>query len=64
MSVILIFAIFVVVGDALAIGISSIVERFSNTASLFVFLGLFILVFWVAWICAVRVTERYLSRQT
>jgi hypothetical protein len=42
MSVIAIFALFVVVGDALAIGISSIVERFSDTASLFVFLALFI----------------------
>jgi hypothetical protein len=64
MSVILIFALFVVVGDALAIGLSSIVERFSETASLFVFLALFILVFWIAWICAVRVAERYLARQT
>ena len=64
MSVILIFAIFVVAGDALAIGISSIVERFSETASLFVFLGLFILVFWIAWVCAVRVAERFSTRQT
>ena len=64
MSVILVFALFVVVGDAIAIGISSIVERFSETASLFVFLALFILVFWIAWICAVRVAERYLARQT
>jgi len=64
MSVIAIFALFVVVGDALAIGISSIVERFSDTASLFVFLGLFILVFWISWVCAVRVTERFIARQT
>jgi hypothetical protein len=64
MSVVLIFALFVVVGDALAIGLSSIVERFSETASLFVFLALFILVFWIAWICAVRVAERCLARQT
>jgi hypothetical protein len=63
MSVILIFAIFVVFGDALAIGLSSIVERFSETASLFVFLALFILVFWIAWICAVRVAERFQARQ-
>ena len=64
MSVILIFAFFVVVGDALAVGISSIVERFSETASLFVFLALFILVFWISWVCAVRVAERFSTRQT
>ncbi|MBX9844912.1 MAG: hypothetical protein K2Z80_24185 [Xanthobacteraceae bacterium] len=64
MSVILIFAIFVVVGDALAIGISSVVERFSEPASLFVFLALFILVFWVAWVCAVRVADRFSARRT
>jgi hypothetical protein len=64
MSVILVFALFVLIGDSVAVGISSIVERFSETASLFVFLALFILVFWIAWVCAVRVAERYLSRQT
>jgi len=31
--------------------------------SLLVFLGLFISVFWIAWILAVRVTERLLLRQ-
>ena len=64
MSVILIFALFVVVGDTVAVGISSIVERFSDTASLFVFLALFILVFWISWVCAVRVAERFSARQT
>ena len=64
MGVIVIFAVFVVLGDAIAIGISSIVERFSESASLIVFLGLFILVFWIAWICAVRVAERTIARQT
>jgi hypothetical protein len=64
MSVILVFALFVVVGDAVAVGISAIVERFSETASLFVFLALFILVFWIAWVCAVRVAESFSTRQT
>jgi hypothetical protein len=62
MSVILVFLVFVVIGDAVAIGISSVVERFSQPASLLVFLGLFVLVFWIAWLLAVRFTERYLVR--
>jgi hypothetical protein len=63
MSVILVFLALVVLGDAVAIGISSIIEQFSKTASLFVFLALFISVFWVAWLAAVQITERYIVRQ-
>ena len=63
MSVILVFVAFVVVGDAFAVGIASIVERYSSYAGLMVFLGLFILVFWVSWLAAVRITERYILRQ-
>jgi hypothetical protein len=63
MSVILVFILFVIIGDTAAIGISSLFERVSNFASLLVFLGLFILVFGVAWKLAVLVTERYLVRQ-
>jgi hypothetical protein len=62
MSVILIFAAFVLVGDTAAIGISYLFERISNSVSLMVFLSLYILVFWAAWKLAVRVTERYLVR--
>ena len=64
MSVILIFAAFVIVGDAAAIGIASVVERFSEPASLLVFFALFILVFWVGWMLAVRVAERFFVRQS
>ena len=63
MSVILVFVAFVLVGDGIAVGIASIVEQFSESASLLVFLGLFVLVFWVAWQSAVHVTERYILRQ-
>lgn len=64
MAVIFVFIGFVVLGDGLAIGISSMVERFNQPASLIVFFGLFTLVFWIAWVLAVRVTERYLVRQS
>jgi hypothetical protein len=64
MSVILIFAAFVLVGDAAAVIISYFFERISNSASLIVFLGLYILVFWVAWKLAVQVTERYIVRES
>jgi hypothetical protein len=62
MLVILIFIAFVFVGDAISVGIASMVEPFSKTWSLLVFLGLFVGVFVVAWHLAVRVTERYLAR--
>ena len=64
MSVIAIFIAFVIVGDTAAIFISYLFERVSNFTSLLVFLGLFILVFGVAWKLAVIVTERYIVRQT
>jgi 4-amino-4-deoxy-L-arabinose transferase-like glycosyltransferase len=63
MSVILVFVCFVIVGDGVAMGIAAFFERFSEHASLLVFLALFILVFWVSWKAAVHVTERYILRQ-
>ena len=43
--------------------IASMFEKISETASLLVFLGLFVCVFYVAWMLAVRVTERYFVTQ-
>jgi hypothetical protein len=63
MSVILVYVVLVLIGDAIAVGISSMVERFSESASLLVFFALFMLVFWAGWIAAVRITERYIVRQ-
>jgi hypothetical protein len=62
MTVLLIFAAFVLVGDIAAVGISYLFESVSHFASLLVFLGLFVLVFGVAWKLAVLVTERYVVR--
>jgi hypothetical protein len=64
MGVILIFVAFVVLGDSVAVGISYLFERISNTVSLMVFFALFIFVFWASWQLAVRVTERYLVRSS
>jgi lipopolysaccharide export LptBFGC system permease protein LptF len=64
MSVILIFVVFVLVGDTAAVFISYLFERISNFTSLMVFFGLFGLVFYVAWQLAVWVTERYIVRQS
>jgi len=51
------FIISVVVGDLVAIAIAEIVEYFSKSISLFVFLGLFVVVIPIAWHIAVRFTE-------
>jgi hypothetical protein len=51
------FVISILVGDLVAIGIASVVEYFSKTISLFVFLALFLGVIPIAWRVAVRATE-------
>jgi hypothetical protein len=51
------FAVSVLVGDLIAIGICSIVERFSEMGSLVLFLTLFVVVIPVAWRTAVQMTE-------
>lgn len=63
MTVLAVFVLFVAIGDTIAVGICTIVERFSDSASLLAFLGLFVLVFIIAWQLAVRITERYLVKE-
>jgi lipopolysaccharide export LptBFGC system permease protein LptF len=63
MSAILIFTVFVIIGDTAAVYISYLFERVSNFTSLMVFFALFALVFYVAWKLAVADTERYIVRQ-
>ena len=63
MTVLAVFILFVAIGDVAAVGICTFVERISNSASLFAFLGLYVLVFIIAWKLAVTITERYLARQ-
>ena len=57
MILLIAFVITVLVGDVIAIAIAEIVEYFSKSLSLFVFLGLFVAVIPVAWRIAVRITE-------
>jgi hypothetical protein len=57
MSLLIVYVIAIMVGDLFAVGIVEIVERYSEKASLGVFLALYFVVFWVAWRVAVRVTE-------
>lgn len=62
MGVILIFILFVVLGDTVAISIASMAERISEPVSLMVFFAGFIFVFWLAWKLAVLVVEKYFVR--
>ena len=57
MALLLAFIVTVLIGDLVAIGISYVVEQFSKTVSLFVFLFLFMGMIPVAWRIAVRITE-------
>jgi hypothetical protein len=60
MMVIVIFAVIAVLLDVVGAGISSLLERSSEWASLIAFLGFFVVNFIVAWKIAVYLTEKYL----
>ena len=64
MSVIFVYVGLVVIGDVAAVFISAAVEHFSKSASLMVFFALFAGVFWLSWLLAVRITERFLARSS
>jgi hypothetical protein len=59
MQIIVVFVLFALSLDALAVGICSIVERYSEHVSLLVFLAFFAGNFVVAWHLALYVVERY-----
>lgn len=54
------FSIIALALDAVAVFICSFVEKQSETASLLVFLGLFVVNFVIAWKIALWITEKYL----
>ncbi len=60
MQVIVLFVAIAAIMDVVAVGICSLIERWSEWASLLVFLGLFVGNFIVAWNLAVYLTEKYL----
>ena len=57
MWLIIVYLIFMIVGDIADYFIGSAVDRVWPSASLPVFLALYFLFLWVSWIVAVRVTE-------
>lgn len=57
MPLIAIFVTMVLIGDSIAIGICSIVERFSEMGSLILFLTMFAGIIPIAWRTAVQLTE-------
>ena len=60
MQIIAMFVVCVVILNAISIAVCSIVERYSEFASLIVFLAMFVGNFIIAWQIALRLTERYL----
>jgi len=57
MWLIIIYVLFMIVGDFADYLIGLAVERIWPAASLPIFLGLYFLFLWLAWVIAVRVTE-------
>jgi hypothetical protein len=56
MTLLIVYVASILVGDLVAVGIAELVEYYSKTASLWVFLALYFAVFWIAWRFAVHVT--------
>ena len=57
MRLIALYVVFVLVGDLGAYAVGRTVEHWSAAASLPAFLACFFIVFGVAWVLAVRITE-------
>jgi len=57
MWLIIIYLIFMIIGDIADYFIGTVVERVWPAASLPIFLGLYFLFLYLAWVIAVRVTE-------
>ena len=59
MMVIAVFIVFAGLLDTVAVGICTLVERYSEHASLLAFLAFFVVDFVIAWQVAVFVVERF-----
>lgn len=57
MSLLIVYVALVIVGDFVAYFIGLAVERSLPVASLAVFLAMYFLLLWVAWMIAVRITQ-------
>jgi hypothetical protein len=57
MMLLVVYVAFVVIGEFGAYLVGRAVEHWSMAAGLPVFLACFFIVFWIAWILAVRVTK-------
>lgn len=57
MQILSFYIVFVLLGDLGSYAIGRTVEQWSPTASLPAFLACFFIVFWLAWLLAMRVTR-------
>jgi hypothetical protein len=57
MSLLVVYVVLMITGDLIAYLIGLVIERTIPGASLPVFLAMYFLFLWVAWIIAVRITQ-------
>ena len=58
MTLLAVFIVSLLIGQAISIGLGLVVERYSSPyTGLVTFIGCYFAMFWVAWRVAVRVTE-------
>jgi len=58
MQLMFVYVAVLIVAEAVAVGLGEIVELYYPNASLIAFMALFLIMLWVAWIVAVRLTRR------
>lgn len=57
MQLMFVYAVTLIIAEAIAVGIGEIVEIYFPSASLIAFMAMFLAMLWVAWIIAVRLTN-------
>lgn len=57
MTLIIYYVSMLLAGDVVAALLCLLIELYSPTASLPIFIGLYFLILWAAWVLAVRLTE-------
>jgi hypothetical protein len=57
MRLLLYYAALAIVGDVIAVAVCLTIEKFWPAVSMPIFIGLYFVVLWAAWVIAVRLTE-------
>lgn len=58
LPVLIVYAVCLIVGQAMAVGVGLLIDPYSKTAALATFIPLYYLMYWVAWRIALAIADR------